>query len=132
VLEETWKKALIDHLARAGTGFRLWHQPAGESIVRARGRTRRIIMAPDGAADLTGTAPLGVRIEVEAKVDEPWKASQRKWARKTHAAGAIYVVLRYVHGLTLQQNLADAELQLCEDYARWIDATRDALCAVQA
>jgi len=107
--EGAWQAALEAHLNRPGSGIRVWRQQAGVLKVRQNGVVRAIHCAPAGAADLTGIAPGGRHLELEAKVRAPWTSSQRAWARAIERAGGLYVLARFDARRALPDNLSQIE-----------------------
>lgn len=116
----------MEHIRRAlcapSRATRVWRQNAGGVVTRNRAGkvTGRFNAGPmAGAADLSGVAQvtvggatLGLRLEVEVKVDAPVSEDQERFHAAMRKLGAVALVVRYDHSLTIAANVARAVEQV--------------------
>jgi len=115
-LETTFQSALFDALNAPMRPTRVRRQNVGKVVKRdAEGRVFGVFRAgpPKGAADLCGlAAPDGLHIEVEVKVDAPQTKPQKAWASFIETFGGVYVLVRYDHRLSFEDNVVAGVAQV--------------------
>lgn len=122
ILEQDFQEQLRRHTNAPGRNTRIARQNAGGVITRNRAGKAigRFQAGPaPGAADLSGIATitvrgvnLGLRLEVEVKVDHVWSDEQKTYAAYVRSMGALYVLIRYDHAMTLAANVAAGVAQI--------------------
>ena len=109
-LESTFQDALLRALNAPGRPTRVWRQNVGTVVRRDdRGRKQGVFHAgpPMGAADLSGIAHGGLRLEIECKsATAPWTPAQRRWADFILARGGVYLLVRFDEALSMAENVA--------------------------
>lgn len=115
ITEADFQRVMYQTLNAPGRSTRVWRQNAGSVATRDRAGkvTGRFQGAVPGAADLSGVAQvveggrvMGLRLECEIKVDHDWTPEQVTFFNIMQKMGAICVVVRYDHSLTLAENVA--------------------------
>jgi hypothetical protein len=116
----------MDQLRRAvsapGRKTRVARQNVGRVVTRDRAGKRTGVFNAGpmvGAADLSGIASvtisgvvLGIRLEVEVKVDAPWTEEQQAYAAAINRMGGVALCVRYSHAKSLAENVIDGVAQV--------------------
>lgn len=116
IAEADFQRELWRAVNAPGRPTRVFRQNAGAVTTRDRaGRvTGRFHGAATGAADLSGIASvviagrtLGLRLEIEVKVDHAHTEEQQAFQAQCDRMGAVYILVRYDHSKTLEANVHD-------------------------
>lgn len=114
MIEVDYMRELMVHIG-AWPELRIWRQNCGGIVKRdAKGRPigRFASGVPDGAADISGIAADGSRIEIECKMKEAIKKkkgkleeNQEAWRDMIEKYGGIHIVVVFDPDISLEENM---------------------------
>lgn len=89
--EAAFQNQLMIELCRR-VDVRVWRVNASNGPVELK-RGGFVLLAPEGAADITGAGPGGIRLEIETKIapNKP-NAAQLRWRDRMRMIGAFHIV----------------------------------------